>query len=142
MTLLYAFPSSIYDEPPSDCDLDEVNVLAPLPGTTLTINTATTAKFRLKVNSESLTCVTVRLTMTRYQVLSGTNPVAPTGSAWGYVGLLGEASWTTLSLAHGTVTEFEVAYTPTLAGDFTYSFSVEAEELRVPACTQVDVVVA
>ena len=141
MALIYTFPSSIYQLPPPNGDLDEITIQLPAPGATLAVNAPATARFEFRVNSVGLTGVSVRLTMTRHQVLAlpPANPISPTGGGWTYTGLLGEASWSIAALANGANVTFEVAYTPILLGAFTYSFSVDAAELRVPASTQVDV---
>lgn len=147
MTVIYTFPTESYEpEELPESDLDDIEILGPLDE--LEKDVSATASFQVVVNGEKLTNIAACITMTRMQDITGG---LPSDSTWQFTALPSvppkyHARWgctsSTFEVTQGNSQAFSVPFTPTTAGQYRFTFSVEADELADTVETFIDVTVA
>lgn len=144
--LVYTFPTDSYNpEDLPEADLDEIEILGPPPD--LAKNSASEASFKVAVNGPQLTNLTARITLTRMQHITGGSPSA---APWSLTTLPSsapkiEAQWGCVNPAYtvtsATAPTFTAPFVPDTAGNYRFTFSVDADELAEVVETYLDVTV-
>ena len=141
MVVLYSVPLSSYGSPmPDPLVNDELEIQDPI-GSKANSNQHS-ARFVFRANSQALSNVSVSVTLNPLLPLSGANPFQPAaGAGWTNTilptaaGAKYESVWSKPSVAKGSVTTFEVKFTPDLAAvgiSFRVIFRVNAANYVAP----------